>query len=31
MEFWQGKASRLHDRIRFERVGENWQPQRLNP
>ncbi|MGL5119911.1 MAG: pyridoxamine 5'-phosphate oxidase [Plesiomonas shigelloides] len=31
IEFWQGKASRLHDRIRFERVGENWQPQRLNP
>ena len=31
IELWQGKASRLHDRIRFEQHQGTWQPQRLNP
>ena len=33
MEFWQGRASRLHDRIRYRRetVGEPWTRQRLAP
>ena len=30
-EFWQGQASRLHDRVRYERAGEAWQLQRLAP
>ncbi len=30
-EFWQGRASRLHDRFRFERDGEGWSRQRLAP
>lgn len=31
MEFWQGRYSRLHDRVRFERNGSNWQSHRLFP
>ncbi|MFN5169424.1 MAG: pyridoxamine 5'-phosphate oxidase [Cyclobacteriaceae bacterium] len=32
MEFWQGRASRLHDRIVYNRTEEGkWQRQRLNP
>jgi pyridoxamine 5'-phosphate oxidase len=31
MEFWQGRPSRLHDRLRFERVGSRWQAVRLAP
>lgn len=32
-EFWQGRDSRLHDRIVFKEGGEpgQWQTQRLNP
>ena len=30
-EFWQGRRSRLHDRIRFEHVGKGWKTTRLNP
>jgi pyridoxamine 5'-phosphate oxidase len=30
-EFWQGRESRLHDRILFEKKGENWQISRLAP
>jgi pyridoxamine 5'-phosphate oxidase len=30
-EFWQGRASRLHDRIVYERVGEGWRIGRLAP
>lgn len=30
-EFWQGRPSRLHDRIVFERDGENWKQHRINP
>ena len=31
IEFWQGRVSRLHDRICYEREGENWQISRLSP
>jgi pyridoxamine 5'-phosphate oxidase len=31
IEFWQGRSSRLHDRLRFERSGEGWHRQRLAP
>ncbi len=30
-EFWQGRPSRLHDRIAFELVGDNWKIDRLSP
>jgi pyridoxamine 5'-phosphate oxidase len=30
-EFWQGRESRLHDRILFEKKGDNWQISRLAP
>ncbi|MEO6954835.1 MAG: pyridoxamine 5'-phosphate oxidase [Polyangia bacterium] len=30
-EFWQGRRSRLHDRIRFEHAGKGWKTTRLNP
>jgi pyridoxamine 5'-phosphate oxidase len=31
MEFWEGSASRLHDRILYTRDGEGWSTQRLAP
>jgi len=31
MEFWQGRANRLHDRIRFIRQGKEWERVRLYP
>lgn len=30
-EFWQGRTSRLHDRIVFEKSGESWDTKRLAP
>jgi len=31
MEFWQGRASRLHDRFRYERDASGWARTRLGP
>lgn len=31
LEFWQGRASRLHDRIRFTKTATAWQIDRLAP
>lgn len=30
-EFWQGRESRLHDRLRYRPVGSNWTIERLSP
>lgn len=31
IEFWQGRASRLHDRIVYSREGDQWKTERLQP
>jgi pyridoxamine 5'-phosphate oxidase len=31
IEFWQGRADRLHDRFRFEREVDGWSVERLAP
>lgn len=31
IEFWQGRASRLHDRFLYTLEGGNWDIKRLNP
>lgn len=31
IEFWQGKADRLHERLAFTRDGEGWGTERLYP
>ncbi|WP_440876399.1 pyridoxamine 5'-phosphate oxidase [Thalassotalea sp. PLHSN55] len=31
IEFWQGRASRLHDRICFEKQDDSWQQFKLHP
>lgn len=30
-EFWQGRENRLHDRILFEKSGNDWKISRLSP
>jgi pyridoxamine 5'-phosphate oxidase len=31
IEFWQGRASRLHDRVCFEKTDDVWQNFKLHP
>ncbi len=31
IEFWLGRRSRLHDRLRYARAGDNWQREVLAP
>jgi pyridoxamine 5'-phosphate oxidase len=30
-EFWQHRENRLHDRLRYRRIGESWELERLAP
>ena len=30
-QFWQGRKSRLHDRLRYRRAGNDWVRERLAP
>jgi pyridoxamine 5'-phosphate oxidase len=31
VEFWHGRQSRLHDRLRYTKTGEGWRIERLAP
>ena len=31
LEFWQGRESRLHDRLQYLKDGDGWRRQRLSP
>ena len=31
IEFWQGRSSRLHDRLRYRHQDEQWVIDRLSP
>jgi len=31
VEFWQGRRSRLHDRLRYRRQNDEWVIERLSP
>lgn len=31
VEFWQGRPSRLHDRLKYQSEGEGWKLVRLSP
>jgi pyridoxamine 5'-phosphate oxidase len=31
VEFWQGRANRVHDRLRYRRAGGGWTLERLAP
>ena len=30
-EFWQGRPSRLHDRLTYQRSGTSWALERISP
>jgi pyridoxamine 5'-phosphate oxidase len=31
VEFWEGRANRLHDRTHYVREGDGWRSERLSP
>ena len=31
IEFWQGRPSRLHDRIVYTKINDKWERSRLSP
>ena len=31
IEFWQGRPSRLHDRIQYTKINDSWKIERLAP
>ena len=31
IEFWQGRPNRLHDRLCYQKAGEQWKIERLSP
>lgn len=31
IEFWQGRSSRLHDRLHYRLIGDHWLIERLSP
>jgi pyridoxamine 5'-phosphate oxidase len=31
IEFWEGRANRMHDRIAYARIGNTWSAVRLQP
>lgn len=31
VEFWQGRQGRLHDRLKYSRIDDKWNVQRLSP